>query len=104
MSSESFYWHDYETSGADPARDRPLQFAGVRTDLALELIEAPQVFFCQPAIDVLPHPDACLLTGITPQRAQREGLPEPEFAARVHELLAAPGTCGVGWNSLRFDD
>ncbi len=104
MSNDSFYWHDYETSGADPARDRPLQFAGIRSNLALEPIEAPQVFFCQPAPDVLPHPDACLLTGITPQRAQREGLPEPAFAARVHELLAVPGTCSVGWNSLRFDD
>ncbi|MHB1992059.1 exodeoxyribonuclease I [Metallibacterium scheffleri] len=104
MTAASFYWHDYETSGADPARDRPLQFAGVRTDLALQPIEAPQVFFCQPAPDVLPHPDACLLTGITPQRARREGLPEPAFAARVHDLLAQPGTCGVGWNSLRFDD
>ena len=29
---------------------------------------------------------------------------EAEFAARVHEQLAEPGTCGVGYNSLRFDD
>ena len=104
MADASFYWHDYETSGADPARDRPLQFAGLRTNADLEPVGAPQVFFCQPAPDVLPHPDACLLTGITPQQAEREGLAEPEFAARVHELLAVPGTCAVGWNSLRFDD
>lgn len=104
MSEDSFYWHDYETSGTDPARDRPLQFAGLRTNADLEPVDAPQVFFCRPAPDVLPHPDACLLTGIAPQQAEREGLAEPEFAARVHELLARPGTCAVGWNSLRFDD
>ena len=51
-----------------------------------------------------PIPQACLITGITPQQAQREGLREAEFAARVHEELAHPGTCGVGYNSLRFDD
>ena len=25
---ETFYWHDYETFGASPSRDRPVQFAG----------------------------------------------------------------------------
>jgi exodeoxyribonuclease-1 len=29
---------------------------------------------------------------------------EAEFAAHVNEALAEPGTCGVGYNSLRFDD
>ncbi|MDE2244804.1 MAG: exodeoxyribonuclease I [Xanthomonadaceae bacterium] len=104
MQQPSLYWHDYETFGADPRRDRPAQFAGLRTDLDLDPIGSPVSFFCQPASDVLPHPDACLLTGITPQQAAREGVPEPEFAARVHQQLAAPGTCGVGWNSIRFDD
>ncbi len=31
--SKTFYWHDYETFGTDPARDRPVQFAGLRTDV-----------------------------------------------------------------------
>ena len=104
MQQPSLFWHDYETFGADPRRDRPAQFAGLRTDPDLNPIGSPVCFFCRPASDVLPHPDACLLTGITPQQATREGIAEPEFAARVHEQLAAPGTCGVGWNSIRFDD
>lgn len=104
MTTETLYWHDYETTGSDPVRDRPLQFAGVRTSLELEPIGDPEVMYCQPPADLLPHPDACLLTGISPQRAQREGLVEPAFAAIVQERLGAPGTCGVGWNSLRFDD
>jgi exodeoxyribonuclease-1 len=101
---DTFYWHDYETFGANPTRDRPVQFAGVRTDAELNVIGEPLVIFCRPANDFLPHPQACLITGITPQQALAEGLPECEFIARIHGELAAPGTCGVGYNSLRFDD
>jgi exodeoxyribonuclease-1 len=102
--SETFYWHDYETFGADPARDRPVQFAGLRTDADLNVIGEPLVLFCRPANDFLPQPQACLITGITPQQGLEEGLPECEFIRLIHEQLAQPGTCGVGYNSLRFDD
>lgn len=102
--SITFYWHDYETFGADPRRDRPAQFAGLRTDAALNEIGEPLVIYCKPARDFLPHPEACLLTGITPQLADEKGLPEPEFIARIHTEFSQPNTCGVGYNSLRFDD
>jgi len=101
---QTFFWHDYETSGADPRRDRPVQFAGIRTTLELEIIGEPVMFYGKPSLEMPPHPDACMITGISPQLAEREGVSEAEFAARVHEQLAAPGTCGVGYNSLRFDD
>ncbi|WP_426663664.1 exodeoxyribonuclease I [Rhodanobacter aciditrophus] len=101
---QTFFWHDYETFGADTRRDRPVQFAGIRTTLELEIVGEPVMFFGRPPRDSLPQPEACLITGITPQQAEREGVNEAEFAARVHEQLAAPGTCGVGYNSLRFDD
>jgi exodeoxyribonuclease-1 len=100
----SFFWHDYETFGADPARDRPAQFAGIRTDMDLNPIAEPVSFYCQPADDSLPHPEACLITGITPRLCQKEGVPEYEFAHRILEELQRPGTCGVGYNSIRFDD
>ncbi|TAL87607.1 MAG: exodeoxyribonuclease I [Rhodanobacter sp.] len=101
---QTFFWHDYETFGADPRRDRPVQFAGIRTTLELEIVGEPVMFYGKPPREMPPHPDACLITGITPQLAEREGVNEAEFAARVHEQLAAPGTCSVGYNSLRFDD
>jgi len=104
LSPHSFYWHDYETFGIDSKRDRPAQFAGLRTTLDLEPIGEPLTIFCKPALDVLPNPESCVLTGITPQQAQREGVIEAEFAARIHDELAAPGTCSVGYNSIRFDD
>ena len=102
--SASFYWHDYETSGTDSRRDRPVQFAGQRTTLELEPIGEPLSIYCKPARDVLPQPAACLVTGITPQLADRQGVIEAEFAARINEELALPGTCGAGYNSIRFDD
>lgn len=100
----SFLWHDYETTGTDPRRDRPAQFAALRTNAELEPIGEAVTLFCQPAPDILPQPQACLITGITPQRMQREGLIEAEFAARVHELMSEAATCTVGYNSIRFDD
>ncbi|EAR59607.1 exodeoxyribonuclease I [Neptuniibacter caesariensis] len=100
----TFYWHDYETFGADPKRDWPVQFAGIRTDEHLNVIEEPLMVYCKPSDDQLPYPEACLITGITPQKAMDEGLCEADFFAKIHEQLARPGTCGVGYNSIRFDD
>ncbi|MBT2970108.1 MAG: exodeoxyribonuclease I [gamma proteobacterium symbiont of Ctena orbiculata] len=100
----SFYWHDYETWGADPRRDRPSQFAGVRTDAELNPIGDPLVVYCKPSDDMLPQPEACMVTGITPQKALREGLIEADFIHRIHHELAKPETCGVGYNTIRFDD
>lgn len=104
MSEPSFFWHDYETTGTDPRRDRVLQFAGVRTDFDLQTIAEPVSLFCRPPRDSLPQPQATMITGITPQRAQAQGLIEAQFAAAVLDCLGQPGTCGVGYNSLRFDD
>jgi exodeoxyribonuclease I len=101
---KTLYWHDYETWGEVPAKDRPSQFAGIRTDEDLNVIGAPLVTYCKPTDDILPKPEACLVTGITPQKALAEGLSEPDFIAAIHAELSIPGTCGVGYNTLRFDD
>lgn len=102
--SASFLFHDYETFGADPRRDRPSQFAAIRTDERFNEIGEPQVFYCRPSDDYLPHPMACLITGITPQKASRRGVPESEFAGRILALMQKSDTCTLGYNSLRFDD
>ncbi|MEQ1528844.1 MAG: exodeoxyribonuclease I [Methylococcales bacterium] len=101
---QTLYWHDYETFGTDPQRDRPVQFAGVRTDTDFNVIDDPLVVYCKPALDYLPHPDACLITGILPQHAAQRGVCEAEFINKIHQQLAQPQTCTLGYNSLRFDD
>lgn len=104
MTEATFFWHDYETTGIDPRRDRIAQFAGIRTTLTLEQVGEPVNLLCQPAPDVLNHPTATLITGITPQQMQREGIAEPEFAAQVQLHMGEANTCSTGYNTIRFDD
>ncbi|MEO7160963.1 MAG: exodeoxyribonuclease I [Polaromonas sp.] len=104
MDSHTFLWHDYETFGLNPRRDRPAQFAGIRTDAELNEIGDPLMLYCQPANDYLPDPASCLITGITPQHCLQNGVPEHAFAAQIEQVLAQPGTIGVGYNTIRFDD
>ncbi|WP_272673892.1 MULTISPECIES: exodeoxyribonuclease I [unclassified Providencia] len=100
----TFFIHDYETFGKRPALDRPAQFAGVRTDLHFNIIEEPEVFYCAPADDYLPQPEAVMITGITPQVALSQGVNEAEFAKRIHAAFSVPNTCIMGYNNIRFDD
>ncbi|MDF0604782.1 exodeoxyribonuclease I [Neisseriaceae bacterium TC5R-5] len=104
MTSHTFFWHDYETFGVQPRQDRPSQFAGIRTDSELQEIGEPIMLYCRPAPDYLPSPAACLLTGITPQLCQQQGVAEHEFARIIEAELAQSATIGVGYNSIRFDD
>ena len=89
----TFFWHDYETFGLSPAKDRPAQFAGVRTDLDLNEIGAPLMQYCQLPTDYLP-----------PQLCHERGVAEPQFAQAILRELSMPETIGVGYNTIRFDD
>lgn len=100
----SIYWYDLETSGASPRWDRILQFAGLRTNLDLDPIGDEHSTYVRLPDDVIPDPDAVLITGITPQLAQREGVSEWSALRRINQLFSEPGTCAAGYNSLRFDD
>ncbi|WP_338040256.1 exodeoxyribonuclease I [Methylocucumis oryzae] len=104
MSSATFYWHDYEAFGIDPARTRPAQFAGIRTDDQFNVIEEPHIYYCRLPLDSLPNPDACLITGITPQETDAKGVCEAEFIKLIHQHLAQPNTCTLGYNNIRYDD
>jgi exodeoxyribonuclease-1 len=104
MPTHTFLWHDYETFGANVRRDRPAQFAAIRTDAELNEIGDPLMVYCQPAPDFLPDPQSCLITGITPQECLEKGIPEHAFAAQIEQAFSEPGTIGVGYNTIRFDD
>ncbi|VAW66993.1 Exodeoxyribonuclease I [hydrothermal vent metagenome] len=104
MSSQSLYWYDYETFGIDPRSDRIAQFAGIRTDMDFNIIDKPIDIYCRATDDILPNPEACLITGITPQKTLKNGLIEAEFIARVEQQFSTPNTCVVGFNNIRFDD
>lgn len=102
--ADSFLFYDLETFGQDPRRTRISQYAAIRTDTDLNEIDTPVSFFVRPADDLLPSPMATLVTGITPQQALAEGISEAEAFDRINEQLSRPGTCALGYNTLRFDD
>ena len=100
----SFFFYDLETSGFNPREARIMQFAGQRTDSSLRPIGPSFNHLIRLTEDVLPDPDAVLLTGITPQQTLSEGLSEAAFLKLMHEQIVLPDTIFVGYNSVRFDD
>ena len=100
---KTFYWYDYETFGISPKIDRISQFAGIRTDENLNILDE-HMFYCKPTHDCLPAPEACSITGISPQLCEQKGMIEHAFIQKIHTEFSTPNTCIVGYNSIRFDD
>lgn len=99
-----FYWYDLETFGIDTRYDRIAQFAGIQTDMNLNIVGEPDMFYCQPTFDYLPTPESVLVTGITPQKCQQDGLSEEQFSKRIYGIFSQGNSCVAGYNSVRFDD
>lgn len=102
--ANTFFFYDLETSGLNPRSDRIMQFAGQRTDMALQPIGEPINVLVKLNDDTLPSPEAVMVTGITPQSTQADGYTEAEFARFLHDEVFTPNTITVGFNSVRFDD
>jgi len=102
--ADTIYWYDFETTGTDPVLDRAIQFAGVRTDLDLNVIGEPLNLFCRPGDDVIPQPEAILVTGLMMSELAQGGLTEAEFCGTILQQFSVPQTCVAGYNSIRFDD
>jgi exodeoxyribonuclease-1 len=102
--SKTFFFYDLETSGLSGRDDRIMQFAGIRTNEQLEPIGEPYNILIKLPDDTLPSPDALMVTGITPQMTQTDGLTEAEFAKLLMEEIFISDTITVGFNNIRFDD
>jgi exodeoxyribonuclease-1 len=102
--AQTFFFYDLETSGLSARDDRIMQFAGQRTDLNLQPIGEPFNVLVKLNDDTLPSPEAVMVTGITPQSTQADGLSEAEFARLLIEEVFVPDTITVGFNNVRFDD
>lgn len=100
----SFYFYDLETTGVNPRDARVMQFAGVRTNADLKPIGEPHNYLIKLTDDVLPDPDAIMITGITPQHTVSDGMNEAEFLRIFQAEISVPGTVFVGFNTVRFDD
>ncbi|MBO7699272.1 exodeoxyribonuclease I [Candidatus Saccharibacteria bacterium] len=104
MQNKTFFFYDLETSGLSPREDRIMQFAGIRTDTELNVIGEPVNILVKMNNDTLPSPGAIMVTKITPQQTLQDGLTEAEFCDYVMNEVFTPGTCAIGYNSVRFDD
>ncbi|QCI17928.1 exodeoxyribonuclease I [Buchnera aphidicola (Acyrthosiphon lactucae)] len=103
-TTPTFLFYDYETFGIHPSLDKPAQFACIRTDMNLNIIDDPQYFYCFPSDDYLPDPHSVLITGITPQYTEKNGTNEYIFSKKIYNILRQSNTCIVGYNNINFDD
>ncbi len=101
---KTFFFYDLETSGLSPQEARIMQFAGIRTDMDLKQLGEPVNVLVRLNDDVLPAPEALMVTGITPQQTQADGYTEAEFAKMLMEDIFTEDTVTVGFNNIRFDD
>ena len=101
---KTFLWYDIETFGLNPKYDRLAQFAAIRTDMDMNVIDEPVLIYVKLSPDYLPSPDSCLVTGITPQEVNSKGIAEAEAAERIRDLFMEPDTIVTGYNSVSFDD
>lgn len=102
--AQTFFFYDLETSGLNPRYDRVMQFAGIRTDTGLNPIGDPINILVKVSDDILPSPDAVMVTGITPQATLSDGISEKEFCELLVRDVFTPETMTVGFNNVRFDD
>ncbi len=102
--SKTFFFYDLETSGLNPRDARVMQFAGIRTDMDLNQIGEPYNILVKLNDDVLPSPEALMVTGITPQQTLSDGINEAEFAKVLANEVFTPDTIAIGFNNIRFDD
>ena len=102
--AQTLFFYDLETTGTNPRTDRVMQFAGQRTTLDLEPIGEPYNILIALTPDVVPEPDAILVTGITPQQTIQDGITEAEFLKIFCAEIVSPDTVFIGYNTIRFDD
>ena len=96
-------WYDIETYGSNFASSPLVQFGAVRTDTQLNVLDEINLL-CKPPVDMLIDPETVTIHNISPLTAQREGMPEAEFARRIYSEINQPNTCSVGYNSVSFDN
>ena len=116
----TFFFHDYETFDLDPKKGKASQFASIRTDSNLNIIEEDKLnIYCEFTPDYLPSPEACLVTHQTPLSIERKKaeeikndvelkdrvvMNEDKFARKIVKAMSKPNTCNLGYNNIGFDD
>ena len=105
MNTNSFKYYvfyDLETTGINPAFDQILQFAAIKTDLNLNIIEEYE-YNLKLRQDVIPQPGALIVNRLNINKVMN-GEKEYEAVKKMHAVLSAPDTINLGYNTISFDD
>lgn len=101
-SEQTYLFYDLETTGLSPTFDQILQFAAIRVDNQFNEIER-YYFKIVLSEDVIPSPGALLVNRTAPSDFS-QGMDEYTVIKRIHDIINAPGTISLGYNTLAFDE
>jgi exodeoxyribonuclease-1 len=102
----SYIFYDTETTGKVTAFDQILQFAAIKTDTELNVLDTFDVR-CRLLPYIVPSPGALLVTGTTVADITTCPLSHFEMMRLVHAKMhrwSQGGSIFVGWNNMRFDE
>ncbi|HZL41331.1 MAG TPA: exonuclease domain-containing protein [Pseudolabrys sp.] len=102
----TYIFYDTETTGKLTAFDQILQFAAIKTDAELNVIETFNIR-CRLLPYVVPSPGALLVTGATIADITSCPLSHFEMMRQIHAKMhrwSEGGATFVGWNSMKFDE
>lgn len=100
-----FAVYDYETDGISKAHSQITQFAAIKTDADLNIIEGAKAnILVKPRIDSIPGIGAYKVTKIDIDQQIEEGVTEFELSQEVFNFFSDFGTSICGYNTISFDD
>jgi exodeoxyribonuclease-1 len=102
----TYIFYDTETTGKRTAFDQILQFAAIKTDAELNVLDTFDVR-CRLLPYIVPSPGALLVTGTTVVDITACPLSHFEMMRLVHAKMhrwSQGGSIFVGWNNMRFDE
>jgi exodeoxyribonuclease-1 len=102
----TYIFYDTETTGKVTAFDQILQFAAIKTDAELNVLDTFDVR-CRLLPYIVPSPGALLVTGTTIADITTCPLSHFEMMRLVHAKMhrwSQGGGTFVGWNNMRFDE
>jgi exodeoxyribonuclease-1 len=102
----SYIFYDTETTGKVTAFDQILQFAAIKTDAELNVLDTFDVR-CRLLPYIVPSRGALLVTGTTVADITTCPLSHFEMMRQVHAKMhrwSQGGSVFVGWNSMKFDE
>lgn len=101
---EQFTFYDLETTGTDVRYDVPIQFAAVRTNGDLSVIDEVE-FRGRPPVHILPAPGALTTTRQPISNILAAPNSFNQFMGSVEAVISGgPPSCMVAFNGIRFDE